>query len=121
VDLTVTDNVVEGIEAMPRLTQYSLPPVSPKYVGSNTTLSFIIDVKGHPSGVKAEKSSRKTYYQRDRDLAALMIEVVKGWRFKPARNAEGQDEAIAAILDTRVNGFRDSAFARMRLKLLSAT
>lgn len=73
------------------------PAIPMGHVGERVVMVFEIREDGRPAAVRSKEA-----YPRAWKLAARLTDVIPGWRFEPARNAEGIPVQVTVELPVRV-------------------
>lgn len=93
---TLPNFTVEGVSD-PVLETYVTPRIPTRLVGSDITMYYTI---GKDGSIRSIRSN--AFFWGSSDLAALMTNALKQWKFEPATNNAGEPVAIRVAMPVQV-------------------
>ena len=111
---TLPSFTVEGVSD-PVLTSYTTPRISNSKIGIEVTMYYTISKKGHVHSIRSGAPLTADYAKGD--LAALMTQTLKQWKFEPATNSAGEPVAIKVSMPVKVTapGTASNAYAGIQI------
>ena len=88
------------------------PGVSRSQVGHEVRMVFKIKANGHTTDIHSKEA-----FPDAQDLAAVMANVIRFWKFKPALNKEGKAISVSVELPVKVVGPEQGNLAFAAIKL----